>query len=94
MAAVRLARLPQARAQLGFALIWKRQHDATMAEFERAFALNPNFIDQRFAQALMFAGQPTRAIEVLEATMRVDPFVPPTVSSVTMGLANYLLKRY
>jgi len=34
-------------------LIYKRQHDAAMAEFERAFALNPNFIDYRYALALM-----------------------------------------
>src|SRR5262249_3748802 len=40
--------LPQARAQLGQVLLYKRQHDAATAEFERAFALNPNFIDHRF----------------------------------------------
>src|SRR5262249_3711677 len=46
--AVRLAtRLPQARAELGYVLLYKRGHDAAIAEFERAFALNPNFIDYR-----------------------------------------------
>ncbi len=59
------ARLPQARAQLGHVLLFKRQHDAAIAEFERAFALNPNFIDYRFGLALMYAGEPARAIEVL-----------------------------
>jgi adenylate cyclase len=44
--AVRLdARLPQARAQLGDVLLYKRKHDAAIAEFERTFALNPNFTD-------------------------------------------------
>src|SRR5215470_16997989 len=42
-------RLPQARAQLGQVLLYKGQHDAAIAEFERAFALNPNYIDHRFA---------------------------------------------
>src|SRR5262249_24588577 len=43
--AVRLdARLPEARAQLGHVLLFKGQHDAAIAAFERAFALNPNFI--------------------------------------------------
>jgi adenylate cyclase len=35
-------RLPQARAQFGFVLIFKRRQDAGIAEFERAFALNPS----------------------------------------------------
>src|SRR5262249_9648615 len=66
-------RLPQARAQLGHVLLWKRQHDAAIAEFQRAFALNPNFIDHRYATALAYASQPTRAIEVLEANIGLDP---------------------
>ncbi len=92
--AVRLdARLPQARAQLGHVLPFKRQHDAAIAEFERAFALNPNFIDYRFGLALMYAGEPARAIEVLEADLRLDPFPWPHAFG-HMGVANYMLKRY
>jgi adenylate cyclase len=86
-------RLPQARAELGYVLLWKRQHDAAMAEFERAVALNPNFIDYRFAIALMYAGEPARALEVLEAIIRLDPF-PPSPTFHQMGVANYMLKRY
>jgi adenylate cyclase len=75
--AVRLdPRLPQARAQLGFVLLLKRQHDAAIAEFERAFALNPNFIDNRYAYVLISVGEPARAIELLEASIRLDPFCP------------------
>jgi adenylate cyclase len=93
--AVRLdPRLPQARAGLGFVLYFKRQHDAAMAEFERALALNPNFMDGRFAYALMYSGEPAKAIELLEANMRLDPFAPPTHSTGIMGMANYMLKRY
>lgn len=88
------ARLPEARAQLGYVLLFKRQHDAAMAEFERAIALNPNFIDYRYARALLFAGEPARAIEVLEANMRLDPFQPLMYSTSWMGQANYMLKRY
>jgi adenylate cyclase len=87
-------RLPQARAQLGWILLWKRQHDAAMVEFERAFALNPNFFDHRYAYFLICAGEPARAIEVLEANSRLDPFALPAFSSGFMGLANYMLKRY
>jgi adenylate cyclase len=87
------ARLPQARAQLGHVLPFKRQHCAAIAEFERAFALNPNFIDYRFGLALMYAGEPARAIEVVEANLCLDPFPWPHAFGF-MGLANYLLKRY
>jgi len=93
--AVRLdARLPMAHAQLGWILLWKRQHDAAIAEFERAFALNPNFIDGRFAYVLIMAGEPARAIEILEANIRLDPFQPLIFSAGCMGLANYMLRRY
>src|SRR5262249_18639266 len=75
--AVRLdSRLPQAHAELGYVLLWKRRHDAALAEFERAFALNPNYIDHRYALALMYAGEPARAIEVLDANLHLDPFQP------------------
>jgi adenylate cyclase len=86
--------LPDARAQLGYVLLFKRQHDAAMAEFERAIALNPNFIDYRYARALLFAGEPTRAIDVLEANKRLDPFQPLMYSTSWMGQANYMLERY
>jgi adenylate cyclase len=93
--AVRLdARLPQARAVLGIILNVKRRHDAAMAEFEQAFALNPNFIDHRYAYVLISAGAPATAIESLEANIRLDPFASPLFSSGYMGLANYMLKRY
>jgi adenylate cyclase len=88
------ARLPQARAELGNVLIWKRQHEAAIAEFERALALNPNFIDYRYARALTFAGEPARAIEVLEANMRLDPFQLLIYATGWLGEANYSLKRY
>jgi adenylate cyclase len=93
--AVRLdPRLPQAHAQLGWVLVYKRQHDDAVAEFERAFALNPNLIDNRFAYVLIFSSEATRAIKVLEANSRLDPFRPLTYSSGFMGVANYVLKRY
>jgi len=86
--------LPQARAQLGYVLLFKGQHGAAIAEFERGFALNANFIDHRFAAALAAAGEPARAIEVLEASIHLDPFASPIYSYGIMGLANYMLKRY
>jgi adenylate cyclase len=86
-------RLPHARAQLGQVLLFKRQHDAAIAEFQRAFALNPNLIDYRYARALMLMGEPANALKIYEANMRLDPLQPVTVFGL-MGQANYMLKRY
>jgi adenylate cyclase len=93
--AVRLdARLPEARAQLGHVFLFKGQYDAAIAEFQRAFALNPNFIDyNRYVRALMCIGEPACAIKVFEANMRLDPLQPVSAFGL-MGQANYMLKRY
>jgi len=85
--------LPQAHANLGVVLAHKHQHDDAIAAFERAFALNSNFTDWRFARALVFAGQSERAIEVIEAYKRRDPFYPPWPLTY-LGFALYTLKRY
>jgi adenylate cyclase len=85
--------LPLAHAHLGCVLTWLRQSDAAIAEVERAAALNPNFTDSRFATALIFAGEPERAIEVIKAHMRLDPFYMPLVPA-WLGVAHYMLKRY
>jgi adenylate cyclase len=94
--AVRLdARLPQAHAQLGHVLIFTGELDAAIGEFEKAFALNPNFIDYRYAEALMCAGELARTMEVLETNARLDPFLW-SLPAVTgwQGRAHYMLKRY
>jgi adenylate cyclase len=85
--------LPVAHAHLGSALTWKRQLDAALAEFERAIALNPNFTDWRLTSALIYAGEPERAIEMAHAHMRLDPYYHPMAPG-WLGLAHYQLKRY
>jgi adenylate cyclase len=85
--------LPQAHASLGVVLAWKRRHDAAVAEFEKAVALNPNFTDWRMAIALVYAGQSERAVEVLKAHMRLDPFYVP-LAPHWLGLAYFTLGQY
>ena len=87
------ANLPPAHAGLGWVLNWKGQHAASIAEFERALALNPNSTDYRFMSALVYAGEPGRAVAVGEANMRLDPFYPPLAPG-WLGFAHYLLKAY
>ena len=92
--AVRLApNLPDAHVALGWALVWRRQHEAAVAEFERATTLNPNLTNPRFAHVLLLAGEPARAIQLLEAHMRLDPFYRLHAPG-WLGFAYYLLGRY
>jgi adenylate cyclase len=85
--------LPEAHAALGRALGLRREHEAAVAEFEKAMALNPNFTDWRFSEVLVWAGHPARAIEAAERDMRLDPFYSPPAPA-TLGLAHYMLKQY
>jgi tetratricopeptide (TPR) repeat protein len=72
---VRLApNLAPAYVALGWALIWMRQHEAAIVEFERAIVLNPNLNDLPFAWTLVLAGEPARAVQPLKAHMRLDPY--------------------
>ena len=87
------AQLPQAHAQLGYVLGFMGQHDLSVVEFERAFALNANFTDWRFAYGLVQAGQPARAVEVARAHLRLDPFCLP-IAQAYLGLAFYFLRQY
>jgi adenylate cyclase len=85
--------LPLAHAVLGLTLAFKRQHEAAIAEIERAIALNPNYVDWRLGLALVLAGHGRRAIDLIEAYMRLDPFYSSLASGI-LGLAHYMLEQY
>lgn len=85
--------LPLARAQLGWAYAWLQQPDEAIAEFEKATALNPSFVDYRFSLILAFAGEHERALRVAHDYVRLDPFYG-SMLPVIRGLALYLLERY
>jgi adenylate cyclase len=85
--------LPQAHASLGNALTMKHQYDAAIATFERATALNPNYSHWRYAVPLIRSGNFLRAIEILDAHIRADPFYP-SATIMLLGAAYYMLKRY
>jgi adenylate cyclase len=92
--AVQLDRkLPQAHVALGWVLACKHQHDASIAAFEKAAALNPNYVNWRFGMTLIFAGASKRAIEVVRAYMRLDPFYVP-YASLVLAYAHYMLAQY
>lgn len=84
--------LPESHSALAWVLLFLRQHDAAIAEFERAISLNRNFNDHGYGLGLVFAGQPANAIDVLRANLRVDPF--QFRRFVVMGNAHYMLGQY
>ena len=85
--------LPEAYAELGYNIIRKREFDAATAAVEKATALNSNFADYRVATVLVMVGEPVKAIEVVKAQMRHDPF-HPHLAPLIMGEAYYLLKQH
>src|SRR5262245_59058274 len=92
--AVQLDRkLPQAHVALGWVLAYKHQHDESIAAFEKAATLNPNYVNWRFAMALIFAGASKRAIEVVNTYMRLDPYYVP-YASLVLAYAHYMLEEH
>lgn len=85
--------LPLARAQLGWTLAWMKQPDEAVAEFEKAAALNPSFVDYRFALILTFAGEPERALQAAQDCVRLDPFYG-SMLPVIRGMALFVLERF
>jgi len=85
--------LPDAHAALGAVLTWLHQYDESVAAFERAIALNPNYADWRFGWALVPAGDSRRAIEVLRASKRLDPFHGRLLLSY-LGVTHFMLEEH
>jgi adenylate cyclase len=65
-------------AELGFAYLYKKRHEESLAEYARALALNPKDADiiAEYADALVYTGQPERSVELLEKAMRLNPYYP------------------
>jgi adenylate cyclase len=74
-------------------LLFQRQHEASLVEYERAVSLNPNFTDTGIGLCLMFAGKPGRAMDILEANLRLDPFQNASRLGY-IGHAHYMVNRY
>jgi tetratricopeptide (TPR) repeat protein len=65
-------------AELGYAHLYRKEHDAALAAYERAVELNPNDADiiAEYADALVYVGQAERAIGLFKRAMRLNPYYP------------------
>jgi adenylate cyclase len=64
--------------ELGFARLYKKHHDESLAAYERAVDLNPNDADilAEMGDSLVYSGQAQRAVELLNRAMRLNPYFP------------------
>ncbi len=65
-------------AELGFARLYKKQHEESLSAYERAYQLNPNDADllAEMGDSLVYSGNAKRAVELLERAVRLNPYHP------------------
>jgi adenylate cyclase len=65
-------------AELGYARLYSKQLEEALIEYAHAMTLNPNDSDiiADYADALVYAEQPARSVELLEKAMRLNPYYP------------------
>jgi adenylate cyclase len=89
-------REPFAHFELGRVQALSREFDAAIAELEHAIELNPNFAHAYYGlgTALIWAGQPARALDRIDAAIRLNPR-DPAIWTFQAGraLALFLLDR-
>jgi adenylate cyclase len=81
--------------ELGFAQLYKKQHDDSLAAYQRAIELNPNDADllAEMANAVSCAGNAEHAVDLLKRAMRLNPYHPDyylwNLGEVYFDLQNY-----
>ncbi|MGH1481933.1 MAG: tetratricopeptide repeat protein [Geminicoccales bacterium] len=64
--------------ELGFASLYKKNHDESLNAYERALNLNPNDADllAEMGDSLTYSGQGERAVTMLKRAMVLNPYYP------------------
>jgi TolB-like protein len=65
-------------SELGFAHLYRKEHEASLDAYARAVELNPNDADilAEYADALCYVDQAERALELLNRALRLNPYYP------------------
>ena len=81
--------------ELGFAHLYRKEHESAINAYERALRLNPNDADlmSDMADALAHCGRSEEAIDLLQKAMRLNPFYPDQYIW-HLGGAYFNLERY
>ncbi len=81
--------------ELGFAHLYRKEHEQALNAYERAIGLNPNDSDlmSDMADALAHSGRSEEAVDLLHKAMRLNPFYPDQYIW-HLGGAYFNLKRY
>jgi adenylate cyclase len=84
-----------AHGLLGFLYTQTHQHEKAKEESEKSIALDPNSADAHAgcANTLIFAGEPEKAISLIEKALRLNPF-PPSWYFVSLGSCYRMLARF
>jgi adenylate cyclase len=64
--------------ELGYARLYKKQHDESLTAYERAISLNPNDADllAEMSDALSYSGDPDRGLQLMQRALRLNPYHP------------------
>jgi tetratricopeptide (TPR) repeat protein len=83
------------QATLAFALMWAREHNASLNAVNRALELNPNDIAARATHAnlLTFVGRSRESIVAWDENLRVDPF-HPALNLALKAIPHILLEEF
>jgi adenylate cyclase len=82
-------------ATFGYACLFRRRHDESLAAYQRASELNPNDADvlAETGHCVSCCGDPHRALQLLERAMRLNPFYPDSylwnLGEVHFDLGDY-----
>lgn len=65
-------------AELGYAHLYRKEHDSALVAYERAVELNPNDADivAEYADALAYYGKAEQSVGLLQRAMRLNPYFP------------------
>lgn len=65
-------------AEMGLAHLYRKEHEESLAAYERALELNPNDADllAEMGDCLVYVRQADRSVELLERAMRLNPYHP------------------
>jgi adenylate cyclase len=65
-------------AELGCALLYQKEHEASLSAYDRAVDLNPNDADvlAEAGNAISASGEPDRAVKLFQRALRLNPYHP------------------